>query len=90
MLKLPADMSIHHVEGLYQQISQDSGETSDVTVDISEVQRADTASVQLLCALQKHLHTLEHEIIWHGESEALAQAVSELGLTNYLFHGTES
>ncbi|AUJ71539.1 MULTISPECIES: STAS domain-containing protein [Pseudoalteromonas] len=90
MLKLPPEMAINHVESLYHQIFQDSMETSDITIDISEVQRADTASIQLLCAVQKHLLSLEHKIVWHGESDALAQAVNELGLTHYLFHSIEN
>ncbi|WP_440054353.1 STAS domain-containing protein [Pseudoalteromonas sp. T1lg65] len=90
MLKLPSEFTINQVESLYQQVFQESPETSDVIIDISDVSQADTASVQLLCALQKHLSTLEHKIVWHGESEALQEAVEQLGLANYLFQSTES
>jgi anti-anti-sigma regulatory factor len=48
------------------------------------VTRADTASIQLLCALQKHLLSVQHKIIWVGESKPLQQAINSLGLSHYL------
>ena len=46
--------------------------------------RADTASVQLLCSLQKHLLSVQHKIIWVGQSDALKSVITQLGLSEYL------
>ena len=56
----------------------------DVSIDVSDVLRVDTASIQVLCALQKHLLEINNGIRWHGESQALNKAVDELGLTGLL------
>ncbi|WP_404342055.1 lipid asymmetry maintenance protein MlaB [Pseudoalteromonas mariniglutinosa] len=84
MLKLPAELAITHVETLHQDILQELTGNDDVYLDISEVVRADTASIQLLCALQKHLLTLQHKIIWVGHSEPLMRTITDLGLGHCL------
>lgn len=84
MIKLPSELSISDVETLHQHLLNELISEEDVCLDISEVKRADTASIQLLCALQKHLLTVEHKIIWQGKSDALQQAITNLGLSHYL------
>ncbi|MEL7306659.1 MAG: STAS domain-containing protein, partial [Pseudomonadota bacterium] len=53
MLKLPTELAITQVETLHQDLLQELSANDDICLDISEVTRADTASIQLLCALQK-------------------------------------
>ncbi|CAM4087727.1 STAS domain-containing protein [Pseudoalteromonas byunsanensis] len=84
MLKLPSELAVSQVEELHQQLLQELETDQDVCVDVSDVSRIDTASIQLLCALQKHLFTVSHKILWHGQSQALSHAVEELGLTEFL------
>ncbi len=84
MLKLPAELAITQVENLHQDLLQELHSNDDVCLDISEVARADTASIQLLCALQKHLLCVQHKIIWVGQSEPLKNAINRLGLSEYL------
>ncbi|HCV03150.1 STAS domain-containing protein [Pseudoalteromonas sp. SSMSWG5] len=84
MLKLPTELAITQVESLHQDLLHELSANDDICLDISEVTRADTASVQLLCALQKHLLSVHHKIIWVGESEPLQQAINSLGLGHYL------
>jgi anti-anti-sigma regulatory factor len=84
MLKLPSELAVSQVEELHQLLLHELAGEQDVCLDISEVTRVDTASVQLFCALQKHLHSVSHKILWHGESQAFSHAVTELGLTEYL------
>lgn len=84
MLKLPSELAVSHVEELYQQLIHELHEVRDVSVDVSEVIRVDTATIQLLCALQKQLHSAGHRIVWHGKSEALVEAVKDLGLSEFL------
>ncbi|MCJ8269724.1 MAG: STAS domain-containing protein, partial [Psychrosphaera sp.] len=70
-LKLPSELIINHVEALHGEINalMDSGE--DVVLDISEVVKADTACLQLLCVVQKSLIDIGHQIVWQGASEPL-------------------
>jgi len=84
MLKLPTELAINQVESLHQDLLQELKSNDDICLDVSDVARADTASIQLLCALQKHLLSVDHKILWLGESEPLQKVISRLGLSNYL------
>lgn len=84
MLKLPSELVITQVETLHQDLLQELNSNDDISLDISDVVSADTASIQLLCALQKHLLTIQHKIIWVGNSGALAHTINQLGLGHYL------
>jgi anti-anti-sigma regulatory factor len=84
MFKLPSELAINQVEDLHREVLHELEIEQDVCIDISDVVRADTASVQLLCALQKYLLRINHKIIWSGESKDFNAAVDELGLTEFL------
>ncbi|MDP2634222.1 MULTISPECIES: STAS domain-containing protein [unclassified Pseudoalteromonas] len=84
MIKLPAELAINQVEILHQDLLNELSGNDDVCLDISDVTRADTASVQLLCSLQKHLLSVQHKIIWVGQSDALKSVITQLGLSEYL------
>ncbi len=84
MLKLPSELAITQIDSLHMQLQNELDAHDDICLDISDVMRADTASVQLLCSLQKHLQLTGHEILWVGQSEALQEAVLNLGLKAFL------
>ena len=84
MLKLPSELVITQVETHHQDLLQELNSNDDISLDISDVVSADTASIQLLCALQKHLLTIQHKIIWVGSSAALVHTINQLGLSHYL------
>ena len=84
MFKLPSELTISHVEEFHQQILQVLHDEQNISIDVSDVTRVDTASIQVLCALQKHLLGINNTIHWHGESQALSKAVDELGLKELL------
>ena len=84
MLKLPSELAIMQVETLHQDLLQELNSNNDICLDVSEVVSADTASIQLLCALQKHLLPIHHKIVWVGSSDALQNAINQLGLSQYL------
>ena len=90
MLKLPNELAITQVEILHQDLLQELNSNDDICLDISDVISADTASIQLLCALQKHLLTIQHKIVWIGSSEALVHAINQLGLSQYLITESKS
>ncbi|QPB81759.1 STAS domain-containing protein [Pseudoalteromonas rubra] len=84
MIKLPPELAINQVEELHQQLLLELDAGHAISLDISEIQRADTASIQLLCALQKYLLDIGQHISWVGESAALSSSVEKLGLTELL------
>lgn len=84
MLKLPSELAITQVEMLHQDLLQELNGNDEICLDIGDVISADTASIQLLCALQKHLLTIQNKIIWVGRSDALTHAINQLGLSQYL------
>ena len=87
MLKLPSELTISQAEEFHQQVLQVLHAEHEVCIDITGVNRIDTASIQVLCALQKHLLDINSKIRWHGESQAFFDAVDELGLTELLALG---
>jgi anti-anti-sigma regulatory factor len=82
-LKLPSELAVTQVETLDQDLIHELNDNDDICLNITAVRSADTASIQLLCALQKHLLTLHNKIIWVG-SNALSHAIKQLGLSDYL------
>lgn len=84
MHQLPAELIINKVVELKQELLKFLSDNSEITLDISQVVTADTASLQLLCALQKNLNEAGQSIKWHGQSDAFSNAVATLGLEQYL------
>jgi anti-anti-sigma regulatory factor len=84
MFKLPTQLIINHVEVLYHQITELLATGEDVVLDISEVEKADTAGLQLLCVVQKSLKKTDHKIAWQGQSEALSQTANLIGVNGFL------
>ena len=83
-LKLPAQMIINHVEDIQIQFNElmDSGDQ--VVIDISDVEKADTACVQLLCVVQKSLTGVGQSISWQGSSDALVSTAKLIGVKKFL------
>ncbi len=84
MFKLPEQIIINHVEDLYHQLKVvlDSGE--DVVLDISQVGKADTAGLQLLCVIQKSLTDTGQKISWQGQSKSLTDTAKMIGVYDFL------
>ncbi|KID59076.1 hypothetical protein N473_08035 [Pseudoalteromonas luteoviolacea CPMOR-1] len=84
MIKLPSELAINKVEELYQMFVQELESGQAICIDISDVSKVDTASIQMLCALQKRLLNFDQKITWHGDSPILFESVEQLGLTEIL------
>jgi ABC-type transporter Mla MlaB component len=50
-----------------------------VTIDVTAVERIDTATMQLLCAFVRDRHGRNQNVQWRGSSAALDEAVKLLG-----------
>lgn len=84
--QLPQNLTIASVQGLHDQLEEliDKKDCDKVTIQADEVQRADTAGIQLLLAF--FLASKERQIIvdWSSPSEKLSEAVKTLGLSSTL------
>lgn len=84
MFKLPKDLIINHVEDLYSQLRELMETGDDIVLDISQVEKTDTACLQLLCVMQKSLQEIGHQITWQGNSEALKSTARMIGVEDFL------
>jgi ABC-type transporter Mla MlaB component len=84
MYQLSQELIINDVVTLKQNLLAELEKEGELVLDVSNVSKIDTASIQLLCALQKHLLTTQHAIAWHGESEAILRASATLGVREFL------
>ena len=82
--KLPTQLIINEVESLHNQFKALMASGDDVVLDISEVSKADTAGLQLLCVVQKSLLEIGHQIEWHGSSESLLSTAKTIGVNEFL------
>lgn len=84
MFCLPEQLIINNIEALYTSLDEFLSSGEDVCIDISKVEKADTASVQLLCVIQKDLLGLGQSIRWQGKSDALDSSANLLGVAKFL------
>jgi len=83
-MKLPSKLHISEVEKLRQDLDAILDSPDTVTIDISDVESTDTASLQVICALQKSLALTHNKIAWEGSSKAFKDAADMLGVTEFL------
>jgi ABC-type transporter Mla MlaB component len=83
-LILAAECTVAGAETLKEQLARRLGESSPVTVDVSALQRIDTAGLQLLAAFVRDRRTAGHAVTWRGRAPALEAAAGLLGLHTML------
>jgi ABC-type transporter Mla MlaB component len=59
-------------------------EPGTVTLDISAVQRIDTAGLQVIATFVRERESHGREVQWHGQAPAIANAARLLGLSALL------
>lgn len=85
---LAANCSVKDAAALKTSLCAFAHESIDVTLDVSAVERVDTATMQLLCAFVRDRSGRKQNVTWRGESQALQDAVRLLGVGELL--GLES
>jgi len=83
IIKLNDVQDISLVGDLHKQVSALLND-SDIVFDGSDVERIDTASLQLLSSVFIHAKTYGNKVSWQGSSTALEQSASLLGLSQIL------
>jgi ABC-type transporter Mla MlaB component len=77
---LAANCSVKDAAALKSSLCAFSNHGDAVTLDVSAVERVDTATMQLLCAFVRDRSGRNQSVAWRGESAALQDAVRLLGV----------
>ena len=83
-LTLRAECTVAEAEALKSELVRRLDDSEPVTVDVSALQRIDTAGLQLLAAFVRDRRTAGRQVHWHGRAAALDAAVGLLGLHDML------
>jgi ABC-type transporter Mla MlaB component len=83
-LVLSAECTIAEAEALKTELAGRLQEAAPVTLDVSALQRIDTAGLQLLAAFVRDRRTAGRAIAWRGQASALETAAGLLGLRDML------
>ena len=83
-LTLAAECTVAEAESLKSELARRLDEAAPVTLDVSALQRIDTAGLQLLAAFVRDRRTAGRAVEWRGSADALTGAAGILGLTDML------
>ena len=83
-LSLAAECTVAEAETLKAELARRLDESGPVTVDVSALQRIDTAALQLLAAFVRDRRTAGRPVAWRGRASALEAAANLLGLNDIL------
>lgn len=81
---LASNCSVKDAAALKSSLCAFSNHGDAVTLDVSAVERVDTATMQLLCAFVRDRSGRNQSVAWRGESAALQDAVRLLGVSALL------
>ena len=77
---LAANCSVKDAAALKTTLCAVAKQSADVTLDVSAVERIDTATMQLLCAFARDRSGRKQGVTWIGVSPAVQDAASLLGV----------
>ncbi|WP_455216754.1 STAS domain-containing protein [Kaarinaea lacus] len=83
-LKLPDSMDISAVSEFHTTLCNDIAEGDEVTFLATNVERADTAFIQLLAVFCSSAPSRNISIQWQAPSQVLLESVKQLGLASEL------
>jgi len=83
-LTLGADCTVAEADALKSALASRVAETGAVTLDVSALQRIDTAGLQLLAAFVRDRRAAGRAVAWGGRASALETAAHLLGLHHML------
>ncbi|HEY0683115.1 MAG TPA: STAS domain-containing protein [Steroidobacter sp.] len=84
LVVLGANCSVKDAAALKTSLCALAQQSTEVTLDVSAVERVDTATMQLLCAFVRDRSGRNQSVTWRGESQALQDAVRLLGVGELL------
>lgn len=84
LVVLAANCSVKDAAALKTSLCTFAKHGDAVTLDVSAVERVDTATMQLLCAFVRDRSGRNQSVTWRGESQALQDAVRLLGVSTLM------
>jgi len=84
MIDCGTALTVANAAALHQKLQTALNQSSTITLKADDVEKVDTAGLQLCVALNKEVAKLSGQILWHQPSQALAQAAKTLGLTQHI------
>jgi ABC-type transporter Mla MlaB component len=84
VLALAAECLVAGASALKESLAKLLDEPQPVTLDITSLQRIDTAGLQVLTAFVRERASHGRAVEWHGAAPALTGAAQLLGLTSLL------
>jgi len=81
MIDCGTALTVANAAELHQKLQAALNDSSTLNLKADEVEKVDTAGLQLFVALNKEVTKLSGQVVWHQPSQALAQAAKTLGLT---------
>jgi ABC-type transporter Mla MlaB component len=83
-LLLATECTVAEADALKSELGRRVQRPDPVTLDVSAVQRIDTAGLQLLAAFVRDRRTAGRAVAWRGRASALETAAGLLGLRDML------
>jgi ABC-type transporter Mla MlaB component len=81
---LAAECTVAEADALKSELARRLDEPETITLDVTALQRIDTAGLQLLAAFVRDRRTAGRSIAWQGRAAALEAAAALLGLNSML------
>jgi ABC-type transporter Mla MlaB component len=78
------DCTMSTIQSLHEELIQRLQAVGSVSLDGRDIQRPNTAMLQLLASFARELQEQSRSIEWVGQSEPLSRAASALGLASTL------
>ena len=75
-------LTVANAADMHQKLQAALNNSSTINLKADEVEKVDTAGLQLFVALSKEIERVSGEVIWQQPSDSLKQAAVTLGLTN--------
>jgi len=83
-LTLAAECTVAEADALKSELARRVDEPGTITLDVTALQRIDTAGLQLLAAFVRDRRAAGRAIAWRGQAPALNAAAGVLGLNSML------
>ena len=77
-------LTIANVADLHSRLTKALDKSSTIELDTHEVEKVDTAGLQLLVALNQELEKSSGHLTWKNPSDALSEAIQTTGMAPYL------
>jgi len=85
-----SELTIKNIASFKQCIDESLAQEMEIRLDSSDLQKIDTAGLQLLFCLQKSLRKSGHQIDWVSKSEVVESASKIIGIEILFDNASES